>query len=73
MIVPAEMPSPFVVVVVPDEGRVVIFVDPRVPARVTADTAMRVRAILHGTFRAPNRAAVRRRLADMIGPAHALG
>lgn len=73
LIVSAELSAPVVVVVVPDEGRVVIFVDPCAPVRLAADTVARVRAILHGAFREPDRAAVRKRLAETIGPAYALG
>lgn len=73
LVVSAELPIPVVVIVVPDEGRVVIFVDPHVSAWLAADTVARVRAILHGVFREPSRVAVRKRLAETIGPAYALG
>lgn len=44
LVVPAELPTADVVVAVPDddEDRVVIFVDPRVPFEVSAETIARV-------------------------------
>ena len=49
LVVPADLPTPDIVVVVPDDGgRVVIFVDPRVPIRVAAEAIMQVREAIHG-------------------------
>lgn len=46
MVIPAELPAPDIVIVVPDEGRVLLFVDPRVPCAVAADTVVRVKGAL---------------------------
>ena len=48
LVIPCELPTPDIVVVFPPgEGRVLMFVDPRVPFHVAADTIDRVRAALH--------------------------
>lgn len=46
LIVPAELPTPDVVVVVPAEGRVLVFVDPRVSCATAADVVVRVKGAL---------------------------
>ena len=46
LVVPAELPTPDVVVVCPLVGRVLMFVDPRVPFSHAADTAVRVKSAL---------------------------
>lgn len=74
VVLPAELPTADVVIVVPDEGRVLIFIDPRVPFAVGADTIARVRAILRGPFPAEGVTAIRRRVASLVqGPPYALG
>jgi hypothetical protein len=68
MVVPADLPTADLVIVVPDHGRVMVFIDPRVPVDVAAGTVTRVREIL----RTPGDVCAR--LAELVGgPAHALG
>ena len=49
LVLSVDLPTADCVVVVPGEGRrVIVFVDPRVPLRVAADTVMQVREAIHG-------------------------
>ena len=48
LVIPAELPTADIVIVFPPgEGRVLMFVDPRVPCQVVTDTIERVREALH--------------------------
>ncbi len=46
LVIPAELPTPDVVVVCPLVGRVLMFVDPRVSPSYAADTVLRIKAAL---------------------------
>lgn len=50
LIITAELPTPDIAIVWPvgGEGRVMMFIDPRVPFALAADTVAHVREILHG-------------------------
>jgi hypothetical protein len=68
LVVPCELPTSDVVIVVPAHGRVMVFYDLRVPADVAAGTVMRVRSIIHGP------GDIRAQLADLVGgPPYTLG
>lgn len=48
LVVPAELPTADIAIVFPPgEGRALMFVDPRVPVEMVADTVERVREALH--------------------------
>ena len=74
LVVPAELPTADVVIVVPDDverggGRVIVFVDPRVPLRLSAEIVMQVREIIHR----PRAGDIRVGIAALVqGPAYAL-
>lgn len=68
LVVPCELPTPDVVIVVPARGRVMVFCDLRVAADVAAGTVTRVREIL----RTPGDVCAR--LAELVGgPPYPLG
>lgn len=69
MVVPADLPTPDVAIIVPENGdRVVVLVDPRVPHRVADETISAVRRIIHSP------GDVLARLEDLVhGSPHAVG